>query len=37
MRPHQWEPNPSPTLDWRPLAVMLAPWIALALADYLGI
>jgi hypothetical protein len=38
MRPHQWEPRASPTpLDWRPLAVLLAPWIALGLLDILGL
>lgn len=41
MRPYQWEPlppRPAPTRrDWRLFAVLLAPWLALALADYLGL
>jgi hypothetical protein len=37
MRPHQWEPQPRPRTDWRLFAVMLAPWIALGVFDWLGI
>jgi hypothetical protein len=38
MRPHQWEPRARSTpLDWRPLALLLAPWLALGLMDILGL
>ena len=40
MRPYQWEPLPEPPRirrDWSPLVWLVLPWLALALADYLGI
>lgn len=42
MRPWQWEPKPRtyrPTTrrDWRGYALILAPWIFLALLDVLGL
>ena len=38
MRPWQWEPKPRtypPRRDWRGYALILAPWIFLAVLDVL--
>lgn len=42
MRPWQWEPKPrqhepEPRRDWRGYLLILAPYLALALLDVLGI
>lgn len=40
MRSDQWpnvQPSPRIRRDWSPLLWLVLPWLALALADYLGI